>query len=208
MTTTPEAPADADLIAERLLALISAAEDAEDAGQREVEVHFVFRVEGDTVVLLEIKRHHLVPQELLDRFGLGKTHRADLRLVAQRLREHLADSVMERLHRLDEEGEFKRQWSELGHEFAAGELDPSDPLVIHRDLPPEHREAFEHDYLRALRTARDPKGFVTLRRTLLKWRKVADVLADPAYQAEAARSLAAIESGDFSGYTPLDFDAE
>jgi Family of unknown function (DUF6247) len=205
MTTTPEAPADADLIAERLLAPIGA---AEDASQREVEVDFVFRVEGNTVVLLEIKRHHLVPQELLDRFGSGKTHRADLQLVAQRLREHLADSVMERLQRLDEEREFKPQWSELGPEFVAGERDPSDPLVIHRDLPPEHREAFEHDYLRALRAARDPKGFVTLRRTLLKWRRAADVLADPAYQAEAARSLAAVESGDFSGYAPLDFDRE
>jgi len=115
---------------------------------------------------------------------------------------------MERLHRLDEERELKREWSELGHESAVGELDSSDPMVIHRDLPTEHREAFEHDYLRALRSARDPKGFVTLQRTLLKWRKAADVLADPAYQAEAGRSLAAIGSGDFSGYTRLDFDAE
>jgi hypothetical protein len=205
MTTTPEAPTDADLIAERLLAPIGA---SEDVGQPAAEVDFVVRLEGDKVVLLEIKRHHLVPQGLLDRFGSGKTHRADLQLVAQRLREQLADSVMERLHRLDEEREFKRQWSELGNELAAGEVDRSDPLVIHRDLPPEYREAFEHDYLRALRTARDPKGFVTLRRTLLKWRKAADVLADPAYQAEAARSLTAIESGDFARYTLLDFDAE
>jgi hypothetical protein len=81
-------------------------------------------------------------------------------------------------------------------------------LIIHRDLPQEHREAFERDYFRALRAARDPRGFGTLRRTLMKWRRAADVLADPAYQTEASRSLAAIERGDFSDYTPLDLDAE
>lgn len=200
MTVTPEAPA--DIIAERFAGELESAEGA-DAGALP-DLSFVF--DSGAAIMIDASARTEALRKALDelqRLASAGTVIATSEDVAERLRVYWAESVMQHLASIEDESakelEFKRQWAELGHP-----LDPDDPLVIHRDLPPEHREEFERDYMRALRAARDPRNFGALQRTLRLWRARADVYADPAYQSEHERSLRATESGDFSGYETLE----
>jgi hypothetical protein len=69
--------------------------------------------------------------------------------------------------------------------------DPSDPLVILRDLPERERDEFLRQYHRAVDAAHDPAGYEQLRRMLHVW-SLAVVAADqPGYYEE----LAAVRDG-------------
>jgi hypothetical protein len=128
--------------------------------------------------------------------------------VAGRLRERWAEPAAECAGSMDgeraEEPGLRRWRAGLGHELPEGLPDPDHPVVIYRELPPEHREAFERDYARAWRQAADPGNFGALERTLRLWRARADACCDPALQAGQERSLRAIQTGDLSGYVTLD----
>lgn len=200
MTMTPEAP-DADVIAERFAGELESPQEGQPGPIYLFESGIAVMIDASVLMVDGSTRWKALRQAVEDLHQApAGTVVASKAAVALRLIDHL--------HRRDEELQFNRQMTELGHELPEGPLDPGDPLVILRDLPPEHREAFMREYMGAARAARDPRDYQALRRTLVKWREAADVLADPAYQAEADRSLAAIENGDFSGYAPLDFDAE
>jgi hypothetical protein len=192
VTATPEAPA-AGLIAERFVGELE--ETPEEATDREDQPGSIYLFESDTAVMIPTSSMAQAARQVvkdLYRQAAAGTVIASKAAVAEQLSEHWADSVMDRLQRRDEELEFKRQMAELGHELPEGPLDPGDPLVILRDLPPEHREAFMRDYMGALRAARDPRDYQALQRTLRNWRVRADWYSDPAYQSQ----VAALERGE------------
>lgn len=142
--------------------------------------------------------------ELTARAEAQKAREAALRALAaaalEQLRADSVDSVLDRLDERVEEVDESRQ--QAAH--VEGEREPADPYVILQMLPAEHHEHFESDYRDALRAAYPAEGYLALRRMLERWRKAAEALTDPAYQAEAEKSRNAIETGDFTGYASMD----
>ena len=69
--------------------------------------------------------------------------------------------------------------------------DPTDPLVILRELPEREREEFLRQYHRAVDAAHDPAGYQQLRRLLHVWRLTAIAASNPGYYEE----LAAVQAG-------------
>jgi hypothetical protein len=71
--------------------------------------------------------------------------------------------------------------------------DPTDPLVILRDLPEREHEEFLRQYHRAVDAAHDPAGYQHLRRLLHVWSLTAVAAGEPGYYEElaAARTGAA-----------------
>ena len=69
--------------------------------------------------------------------------------------------------------------------------DPTDPLVILRELPEREREEFLRQYHRAVDAAHDPAGYQQLRRLLHVWSLTAIAASNPGYYEE----LAAVEAG-------------
>lgn len=118
----------------------------------------------------------------------------------ERLRADSVDSVLDRLDERVEEVEESRQQAAQ----VEGEREPDDPYTILHLLPAGYHENFESDYRDALRAAYPAEGYLALRRMLKRWRKAAEALSDPAYQAEAEKSRIAIETGDFTGYASMD----
>jgi hypothetical protein len=72
--------------------------------------------------------------------------------------------------------------------------DPSDPLVILRNLPVEERAEFLRQYQRAVDAAHDPAGYDQLRRTLQVWSLATVAVNRDGYQDE----LAAVRAGTAS----------
>jgi hypothetical protein len=68
--------------------------------------------------------------------------------------------------------------------------DPSDPLVILRDLPEREREEFLRQYHRAVDAAHDPAGYQRLRRLLHVWSLTAVAAGQPGYYEELAAARA------------------
>lgn len=69
--------------------------------------------------------------------------------------------------------------------------DPTDPLVILRDLPEREREEFLRQYHRAVDAAHDPVGYQHLRQLLHVWSLTAIAARRPGYYEE----LAAVRAG-------------
>jgi hypothetical protein len=69
--------------------------------------------------------------------------------------------------------------------------DPSDPLVILRDLPERERDEFLNQYRTAVDAARDPAGYEQLRRMLHVWSLAVVAASQPGYYEE----LAAVRDG-------------
>jgi Family of unknown function (DUF6247) len=69
--------------------------------------------------------------------------------------------------------------------------DPSDPLVILRDLPDREREEFLRQYHLAVDAAHDPAGYEQLRRMLHVWSLTVIAASHPGYYEE----LAAVRDG-------------
>jgi hypothetical protein len=72
--------------------------------------------------------------------------------------------------------------------------DPSDPLVIMRDLPERERGEFLRQYQAAVDAARDPAGYEQLRRLLHVWSLTVVATHQPGYYDE----LAAVRAGTAS----------
>jgi Family of unknown function (DUF6247) len=68
--------------------------------------------------------------------------------------------------------------------------DPTDPLVILRDLPEREHEEFLHQYHRAVDAAHDPAGYQHLRRLLHVWSLTAIAAGQPGYYEELAAARA------------------
>lgn len=68
--------------------------------------------------------------------------------------------------------------------------DPTDPLVILRDLPEREREEFLRQYQRAVDAAHDPAGYQQLRRLLHVWSLTAIAVGKPGYYEELAAAHA------------------
>lgn len=64
--------------------------------------------------------------------------------------------------------------------------DPSDPLVILRDLPERERAEFLNQYHAALDAAHDPAGYERLRRMLHVWSLIVVAASQPGYYEELA----------------------
>lgn len=64
--------------------------------------------------------------------------------------------------------------------------DPTDPLVILRELPEREREEFLSQYHRAVDAAHDPAGYHQLRRLLHVWSLTAIAASEPGYYDELA----------------------
>lgn len=142
--------------------------------------------------------------ELAARAEAQKAREAALRALAaaalEQLRADSVESVLDRLdERVEEVDESRQQAAQV-----EGEREPDDPYMILQVLPAEYHEQFESDYRDALRAAYPAEGYLALRRMLKRWRKAAEALSDPAYQAEAEKSRHAIEIGDFTGYASMD----
>ncbi|MGA2830638.1 MAG: DUF6247 family protein [Streptosporangiaceae bacterium] len=69
--------------------------------------------------------------------------------------------------------------------------DPSDPLVILRDLPERERAEFLCQYHAAVDAAHDPAGYEQLRRMLHVWSLTVVAAGQPGYYEE----LAAVRDG-------------
>jgi hypothetical protein len=69
--------------------------------------------------------------------------------------------------------------------------DPTDPLVILRNLRKREREEFLRQYHRAVDAAHDPAGYQQLRRLLHVWSLTAVATGQPGYYEE----LEAIRTG-------------
>ena len=69
--------------------------------------------------------------------------------------------------------------------------DPSDPLVILRDLPQRERAEFLNQYHAAVDAAHDPAGYEQLRRMLHVWSLTVVAVSQPGYYGE----LAAVRDG-------------
>ena len=69
--------------------------------------------------------------------------------------------------------------------------DPTDPLVILRELPEREREEFLRQYHQAVDAAHDPAGYQQLRRLLHVWNLTAIAASNPGYYEE----LAAVQAG-------------
>jgi Family of unknown function (DUF6247) len=69
--------------------------------------------------------------------------------------------------------------------------DPSDPLVILRNLPEPERDEFLRQYHAAVDAAHDPAGYEQLRRLLHVWSLAVIATNQPGYYEE----LAAVRSG-------------
>jgi hypothetical protein len=78
----------------------------------------------------------------------------------------------------------------LSHVTAQPTEDPSDPLVILRDLPEREREEFLRQYHQAVDAAHGPAGYQRLRRLLHVWSLTAVAAGQPGYYEElmAARA--------------------
>jgi hypothetical protein len=76
--------------------------------------------------------------------------------------------------------------------------DPSDPLVILRELPDDERAEFLRQFHRAADAAHDPAGYEQLRRTLHVWSLATIAVNRDGYQEE----LAAVRDGT-AATTPL-----
>ena len=72
--------------------------------------------------------------------------------------------------------------------------DPSDPLVILRNLPEGERAEFLRQYQQAVDAAHDPAGYDQLRRTLHIWSLATVAVNRDGYQEE----LAAVRNGTAS----------
>ena len=68
--------------------------------------------------------------------------------------------------------------------------DPTDPLVILRDLPERERQEFFRQYQRAVDAAHDPAGYQQLRRLLHVWSLTAIAVGKPGYYEELAAAHA------------------
>jgi Family of unknown function (DUF6247) len=68
--------------------------------------------------------------------------------------------------------------------------DPTDPLVILRDLPEREHEEFLRQYHRAVDAAHDPAGYQHLRRLLHVWSLTAIAAGQPGYYEELAAARA------------------
>jgi hypothetical protein len=68
--------------------------------------------------------------------------------------------------------------------------DPTDPLVILRDLPEREHEEFLHQYRRAVDAAHDPAGYQHLRRLLHVWSLTAIAASQAGYYEELAAACA------------------
>jgi Family of unknown function (DUF6247) len=64
--------------------------------------------------------------------------------------------------------------------------DPSDPLVILRDLPERERDEFLRQYRAAVDAAHDPAGYEQLRRLLHLWSLAVVATNQPGYYDEIA----------------------
>ncbi len=64
--------------------------------------------------------------------------------------------------------------------------DPSDPLVILRDLPERERAEFLRQYHAAVDAAHDPAGYEQLRRLLHVWSLTVVAASQPGYYEELA----------------------
>jgi Family of unknown function (DUF6247) len=64
--------------------------------------------------------------------------------------------------------------------------DPSDPLVILRDLPERERDEFLRQYHAAVDAAHDPAGYNRLRRLLRVWSLTVVAANQPGYYDEIA----------------------
>lgn len=64
--------------------------------------------------------------------------------------------------------------------------DPSDPLVILRDLPERERDEFLRQYHAAVDAAHDPAGYDQLRRLLHVWSLTVVAANKPGYYDEIA----------------------
>jgi hypothetical protein len=64
--------------------------------------------------------------------------------------------------------------------------DPTDPLVILRDLPERERDEFLRQYHQAVDAAHDPAGYQRLRRLLHVWSLTAVAASQPGYYEEFA----------------------
>ena len=69
--------------------------------------------------------------------------------------------------------------------------DPSDPLVILRDLPERERGEFLRQYHAAVDAAHDPAGYEQLRRLLHLWSLAVVATNEPGYYDE----IAAVRAG-------------
>ncbi len=72
--------------------------------------------------------------------------------------------------------------------------DPTDPLVILRDLPEREREEFLRQYHEAVDAAHDPAGYEQLRGMLHVWSLTVVAVSHPGYYEE----LAAVRDGTAS----------
>ena len=72
--------------------------------------------------------------------------------------------------------------------------DPSDPLVILRELPERERAEFLDQYHAAVDAAHDPAGYERLRRMLHVWSLAVVAASQPGYYEE----LAAVRDGTAS----------
>ena len=68
--------------------------------------------------------------------------------------------------------------------------DPTDPLVILRDLPEREHEEFLQQYHQAVDAAHDPAGYQRLRRLLHVWSLTAVAASQPGYYEEFAAAHA------------------
>jgi hypothetical protein len=68
--------------------------------------------------------------------------------------------------------------------------DPSDPLVILRDLPERERAEFLRQYHSAVDAAHDLRGYEQLRRLLHVWRLTVVAVSQPGYYEELAAARA------------------
>jgi Family of unknown function (DUF6247) len=68
--------------------------------------------------------------------------------------------------------------------------DPTDPLVILRDLPEREHEEFLRQYHQAVDAAHDPAGYQRLRRLLHVWSLTAVAASQPGYYEEFAAARA------------------
>jgi hypothetical protein len=78
----------------------------------------------------------------------------------------------------------------LSHVTAQPTEDPSDPLVILRDLPEQEHEEFLRQYHQAVDAAHDPAGYQQLRRLLHVWSLTAIATSQPGYYEELADARA------------------
>ena len=140
----------------------------------------------------------------LERLAAGQERQVALQALAiaalERVKTQTAEELADRLEQFVEELEESRQQAVQ----VEGDREPDDPYSILQILPDEYHQQFLNDYRGALRAAYPAEGYLALQRMLKRWRKAAEALSDPAYQAEAERSLQAAETGDFTGYTRMD----